>query len=270
MEFRPFFHHPDLSMPVIRRHLGQELLELMFGLGEVLATRGRSLLLSECCPTRTAYHAAVYRLRKAGLIADCDVLGGRRVLELTDDGRSRLPDSCRPNRFWKRKWNRLWYVLVYDVPESERPYRNALREFLRRMRMGCLQRSVWVTPRDIRPEYDDLVHAAGVDAVSYLLESATVLGRNPQDIVCSAWDFERLGEIQSWYCDVYAENLGRLLEGKHAPSVLVTFAREEMSAYLSAMAEDPLLPRELWPDGYRGQEVCTLHRRLVKEIGKRA
>ena len=42
--------------------------------------------------------------------------------------------------------------------------------------MGCLQKSVWVSPRDIRPEHDDLVKGIRVNFYAYLFEATTVLG----------------------------------------------------------------------------------------------
>ena len=147
MEFRSFFHNPDVSLPVVRRRATEELLQFIASFGAMLATRGRSLMWTDWSPSRPAYDSAVWRLRKSGLIASCKEGGYGATLELTDAGESRLGEAHKPMKLWQTKWNEIWYVLAYDVPEEEREYRDALRGFLARMRMGCLQRSVWVTPR---------------------------------------------------------------------------------------------------------------------------
>ena len=261
------FHHPDVSLPVLRRNVGLELLELMEGLGNVVTTRGFSWVLKAHCPSRKAYHMAVHRLRKRGLVARRSSGGAMHVLRLTDEGKASLSDIHRPQKFWRKKWNRIWYVLVYDVPEKHRHYRDSLRGFLSRLRMGCLQQSVWISPRDIRPEYADMVEASGVDEFSHLFEARTVLGRGPEEIVRSGWPFDRLECIQRRFCEVYESNCEKLLSQKVAPADVARLAAEEMRAYRIAMQDDPLLPSTLWPSGYLGEEVWRVHQRILREIG---
>ncbi|MBN1268962.1 MAG: hypothetical protein JXB04_05200 [Kiritimatiellae bacterium] len=268
MRFRPY-HNPNLSLPVVRRRVSEEFLQLLMETGDVLATRGRCLTWSSCWDNRQAYGGVLRRLRKAGLVVERRGKDNEPMLTLTDKAASRVPIECRPERYWKYKWNGLWYVLTYDVPESNRAYRNVLRGFLTRLRMGWLHRSVWVTPRDIRPEYDDLVRGAAVGRYAFLLEAETVLGQSPLEVVEGAWDMDRLQQIQHWYHQVFAENLERLRTADVPEEELVELARDEMSAYLSAMQEDPLLPRVLWPPGYRGEAAYRLHKAFVREVARR-
>jgi len=262
------FHHPDLCYPVIARRIGEELLELLAGVGEILATQGRCFAFGSQSVGDGGYRNAVHRLRKAGLIAARGRYRRSPILRLTESGQSRRPDVCRPERFWNRQWHGRWYVLAYDVPESQREYRDTLRAFLKRKRMGCLQRSVWVTPTDIRPDYDDLVRAANVDQYSFLLEATTVLGRSPMDVVRTAWGFERLTQQQEWYCEVCSENLHEVLCGEFTTAQLMTLLREETSAYFAAMQGDPLLPRELCPLEYMGEEAYRLHQRFAATVAE--
>ena len=266
MEWRSYFHHPDLCLPVIRRRAAELLLDTLLWYGQVVVTRGWCVSWNNSAPSKEAFYNSARRLAKAGLI----VREGRGTtgasLILTEDGKARTSESFRADRFWKRKWNGLWYVLVYDIPEDRRKFRDNLRRFLARLRMGCLQRSVWVSAQDIRPEYDDLVHAAKVEYVSFLFEATTVLGRSPQDVVTEAWDFDRIDRIQGWYREVFEHNLAVVGSGKLEAEDLRKLAAEEIEAYLSAMWQDPLLPGELLPAGYRGYDVFQLHNRFVRAI----
>ncbi len=172
----------------------------------------------------------------------------------------------KPEKHWKRKWNGIWYVLVYDIPEKEKSYRETLRGFLRRLRMGCLQRSVWVAAHDIRPEYSDLVKAAAADDCSFLFESKTVLGQSATEVVCAAWNWMRVAQVQNCFCEVYGQNLQRLCQGAASSEMLAVLGREACAAYQAAWVEDPLLPKELWPPAYRGPEVVQLFGELMQEI----
>ena len=262
------FHHPDFCPTVTARQLSLEILEMLEGVGRFISSGGRSITWSGGYPSQGAYRTAVWRLRKAGLIAYRRSRGQSPVLILTEEGTARLSDACRPERCWRRKWNGIWYVLAYDVPEKERPYREALRGFLKRLRMGRLQDSFWVSPWDIRAEYADLIEAGGVDEYAIMLEAQTVLGQGPEAIVRHAWAFDRLEAAHKWFLEACAAQFLRVRGGHLPQTELLTLAREELTAYRAVMNDDPLLPRVLWPAGYRGPEVYAVHREFQRAVAR--
>ncbi|MEA2068103.1 MAG: PaaX family transcriptional regulator C-terminal domain-containing protein [Verrucomicrobiota bacterium] len=237
-------------------------MDLLYDVGEMLATNGRSLAWNKSYPNLRAYHNAMSRLRKSGLVARADTAGKLPHLRLTEQAKGRLPIYYHPEKLWNTKWNGIWYMLIFDVPEKERHYRDTLRGFLKHLRMGCLQKSVWVTPRDIRLEYDDLEQAANVHAISYLLESRTVLHRETTEIVENSWNFDHLQELHERYLSVFGKNLQLLDELDHDEEALMNLLYAESEAYIQCMRPDPLLPGELLPAGYLGKRVCKLHRKI--------
>ncbi|MDF7806910.1 PaaX family transcriptional regulator C-terminal domain-containing protein [Pontiellaceae bacterium B12219] len=264
------FHHPDISWPVVKRRAATEMLE-MLQLGSLFMTRGGWAMMNRSCyPNQKAFRDAMYRLRNQGLVIHRKQ-GDPSTPELclSNAGKDALPDYFHPKDFWNRKWNSIWYMFIYDVPEVDRVYRNVLRRFLKRMRLGCLQQSVWITPFDIRPQFDDLTQAASVDAFAYLFEARTVLGLPNRRVVEDAWDFDRLEELQSRYCTVVEENIDRFRSGSFDHDDCSELARMAVDAYHSAFCEDPLLPRALWPAGYLGERVYELHMKLFREVGAR-
>jgi hypothetical protein len=58
------FHHPDISLPVIRRHAGDELVTLLAGTAELVLSRGLSTIYRNCYPNLRAFNASVSRLKK--------------------------------------------------------------------------------------------------------------------------------------------------------------------------------------------------------------
>ena len=259
------FHHPDLSLPVVRRRVGEEVQHLLCGYMDLLRTRGKSATWQSTFPSPDAYYAAVYRLRRAGLLAKTDSRH-RPKITLTSQAYATLPELFRPDKAWKKRWSGIWYVVLYDVPQTDAAYRQALRTFLKRMRMGCFQKSVWITPKDIRPMYDDLVRAAGIRDYAILFEARTVLGQPARELVHQAWDMDTLREGQRWYCQVFGDNIERIRSGNVSRPRLERFAREEMSAYVTVMDKDPLLPGALLPPNYLGREVYRLHKRVLKAV----
>jgi len=199
-------------------------------------------------------------------VAYVDTRNHIRVLRVLDS-RQQRGDLDLPERAWNRRWNGIWNILFYDIVEKERGVRDELRKFLRKQRRGCLQRSVWISPRDIRPAYDDLAQALQIDVECYLVEAKTVFGRDPQELVRAAWNWERIDLAQQCYLDIVGDQLKLLrTASERPPETVQTLAREELDAYFMAMQEDPLLPKSLWPMSYKGKTVFPAHQRFVKTV----
>ncbi len=235
-------------------------------LGDVAIHGGWAFLKNRSYPNRNAYRRALGRLSEQGLIVKERGLD-TPVLRISEGGADLLEAYFHPDKWWNRKWSGIWSLLVYDIPEVDRSYRNVLRQFLKRQRMGCFQKSVWITPRDIRPQYADLNEAAALGAFACLFEARTVLGMSAERVVWESWDFDRLYEIQKRFCEVYGENM-EILQGSTTPdlNVLMQLAAEEIDAYRSAFVLDPLLPNELLPRDYKGKEAFKLHQAITKQI----
>lgn len=263
-------HHPDISLPVIKRKAGRELITLLSGTAELLLSGGRSTLYAKQYPNDSAYRSSVDRLRKQGLITVLKTDASMPTLKLTHAALNSLPDYYTPEKFWNKRWCKRWYILMFDVPEKDRAYRDTLRKFLRKLRCGCLQKSVWVTPVDIRPDYDDLNRAAAVESVAFLFESRTVLGFGDQSVVQEAWNFEKLRQIQDLYIRTAEKNLNRLREITPTEKEIMQLLQTDNIAYSQAMCLDPLLPRELHPKGYIGETVFKTHTSLYRQAIKQA
>jgi phenylacetic acid degradation operon negative regulatory protein len=265
MDWIPF-HHPDLSLPVVKRRVAEAWIDLMKDVGDMLLTNGRSLIWNCSYPSQTAYRMAMSRLKKEGLVVKYTDETKLPCLKLTDKGLRGLPDYHYPEKFWNTKWNGIWYMLIFDVPEAERHYRDSLRLFLKHLRMGCLQKSVWITPRDIRPEYDNLEQTANIQAVSYLLESKTVLHQDKAEMVQNAWNMDRLIPLHERYLLVIRNNMVLMKNATHSELDLTTLLHLEAEAYVQCMSQDPLLPRALLPSNYLGRKVYELHTEFRKAV----
>lgn len=258
------FHNPDLSWRVLGRRATGEIIDYLFWVAALGLSGGRSLLWRDWSAHPTTYYMAIARLKKSGLIVSRTRRNGKIVLDFSAEAAARQPPWATPKKYWNRKWNGFWYVLVYDVPESRRVYRNALRRFLEHQRMGCLQKSVWVTPHDVRPEYDDLARAAEVEQLSFLFEARTVLGRETREVVSAAWDFTRLTDLQDWFCTACHDGMMQIGSNPMSEREVMALVREEMTAYGAVMSGDPLLPRELWPADYSGEKAYRAHLEFLR------
>jgi len=66
------------------------------------------------------------------------------------------------------KWDKIWRIVVYDIPEIKRYARHQLSTGLRRLGCHQLQRSTWVTPFPCRDEISAVAAHFAVDTfISY-------------------------------------------------------------------------------------------------------
>jgi phenylacetic acid degradation operon negative regulatory protein len=246
-------------MKVWRRRLTAEIIDLMGALSHFPPRSVSALLWSSSKDNETAMHCAAHRLQNAGLIAMRRTRGQPPLMILTESGKSRVADLIWPERWWRKRWTGEWFVLVYDVPEKQRSYRKALQGFLKRLRLGGLQRSVWITPWDIRAEFDDLCEAASVADYAVLFQAQPTFRQSGKEIAARAWDFDRLNQLHGRYLDDSQRRKPALPAG----SGMLARIRFEFQEYCQAMAEDPLLPEELYPSDYQGRNVVSTFRRRL-------
>ena len=263
------FQHPDFCPRLVGRRLGVALLDWVALCGEVLATRGRAGLWNRSYPSPTAFNMARHRLMKNGLLATRRRNGLAAVLELTPKGAQQVSEALHPQRLWDQQWTGIWSVLVYDIPEKQHAYRTTLRSYLKRLHMGKLQGSVWISARDVRPDFADLQTAAGVSDYALLFAARHVLGQSGVALAQRAWDFEQLQSAHAWFLKAVAITGDHLKTANTTPSELIGLLRGLHGAYLTVMERDPLLPAALWPPGYLGPQVHQAYLTLARQLADR-
>lgn len=98
--------------------------------------------------------------------------GDRLVLALTDKGRQA---ALRHRILATNKINKdKFCVVVFDIPESERKTRDFFRNFLKEAEFIRLQKSVWVSDKDIAAHIIDLVRSASAEKWVSVIEAVKI------------------------------------------------------------------------------------------------
>jgi len=108
---------------------------------------------------RKSLHDAIQRLYQSQLIKCVDNKDGTIVLTLTADGEERILNYNLDTLEIKKqnKWDGLWRIVVFDIPESKKRARDALSFKLKNMGMLAMQKSVFVCPYKCKDEIDFVV-----------------------------------------------------------------------------------------------------------------
>jgi DNA-binding transcriptional regulator PaaX len=93
---------------------------------------------------------ATTRLAKKGLVS-FEKREGKTFIVLTNSGKHALALKKQKHaliRDQKRKWDKRWRMVIFDVPEKQKVFRNRFRKLMQEVGFFRLQDSVWVFPYD--------------------------------------------------------------------------------------------------------------------------
>ena len=92
--------------------------------------------------------SALGRLAAKGLVVFKEE-DGKRYARITEKGERLLQmETERAAMAKKRKWDRRWRVVAFDIPERRKSVRTRLRRFMGEYGFVRLQDSVWIYPYD--------------------------------------------------------------------------------------------------------------------------
>src|SRR3989344_1654315 len=88
------------------------------------------------------------RLRRKGVIILKEKGDGNFVIELTQKGRKKVEEiNIEEMEIMKQKiWDKKWRIVIFDIPETRKLARNALRSKMKELKFYQLQKSVFVCP----------------------------------------------------------------------------------------------------------------------------
>jgi CRISPR-associated endonuclease Cas2 len=103
--------------------------------------------------------SALGRLAEKGCIVFVEE-DGRRYARITEKGERMLQMEKEKEAIAKkRRWDRRWRVVIFDIPERRKSVRVSIRRFMQEYGFVRLQDSVWIYPYDC----EDLIALAKVN-----------------------------------------------------------------------------------------------------------
>jgi phenylacetic acid degradation operon negative regulatory protein len=209
--------------------------------------------------------AQLRQLERAKFI-ERDGAGRAARLSLTDQGQRAVWGGVDPGQRWRRSWDGVWRLLMFDLPSKNQQVRLRLWRWLRAQRFGYLQNSVWISPDALGEE------AMPLKSLKLTPESLTVIEGRPTgsdtdaDLVRSAWDFERINGYYQDVLDLGRRGLELGEDRKESAAKRRQWLAAERQAWLQAMRVDPLLPEALLPLGYLGREAWKQRQAVFRRL----
>jgi len=125
--------------------------------------RGIKKWLREKKYKKKRVYDAFYRLRKEGCIK-IEKKNHQIYISLTEKGKKKAGwlqiDSLVIKK--PKKWDKKWRIVIFDISQLKKLYREAFRGKLKELGFYPLQKSVWVYPFDCRDEIELLQEFFGL------------------------------------------------------------------------------------------------------------
>lgn len=108
---------------------------------------------------RESLWQSIRRLYQSKLVTVHEQKDGSATLVLSEEGRQRaLTYKLDEMRITiPKQWDGKWRIIIFDVPESKKKIRDALRFQLRRLGLKELQKSVFIHPYPCDDEIDFII-----------------------------------------------------------------------------------------------------------------
>lgn len=94
-------------------------------------------------------------LKRGGFI-ETEKVGGQIYIRLTEEGKKKAGmyqigtlEIKKP-----KKWDKKWRLVIFDIAQLKKVYREAFRGKIKELGFYCLQKSVWIHPFDCGDEIE--------------------------------------------------------------------------------------------------------------------
>jgi phenylacetic acid degradation operon negative regulatory protein len=243
----------DLLGDYVRYSGGEIRLKALVALGEQLGV---------ATPTM---RVVVARMREEGWL-NVRRDGRESIYSLTQKCLITLNEGRR--RIFRGKpgpWSGEWSMVIYTVPESDRPTREQLRRDLSWLGFGPLAPATWVSPHPMLDRVADIGAALPAARLELVTMRARDIGAD-RSIAARCWD---LDELNTAYAD-FIRSL-RLKLPRYRAGLPDNEAMAErivvIQAYRRFPSRDPGLPLELQPAGWLGEQARVLFEEVHDLLG---
>jgi len=175
-------------------------------------------------------------------------------LRLTGKGKKKLIRDFSFLMFQKKKWDRKWRLVFFDIKEISRKTRDRLRNKLKEIGFAQFQQSVYISPHDFTEDIREFLENYGLADAVYVLATRELLVGNERSLASKLWKLDKLNREY--------EKILEFWEDKRKKPSRNKIVREIRSRYFDVLALDPFLPKELLPSDWLRPQVESLIRKI--------
>lgn len=170
-------------------------------------------------------------------------------------------------QYSQRRWDGLWWLAIYDIPENKKYRRDAFREFIRRLGFGKVQESCWVSPYDLSSQIYEFAKREKSLPYICLYKGKFFAGKSIDDLVEDIWSLRQLDDRYNRWIRLCKENIEKIeteaVDLKESYKIYL----ETFSLFKNIIKDDPFLPKEFFKNWLR-PKVENLFKRFSQVVAK--
>lgn len=208
---------------------------------------------------RQNFYTQVKRLIKKRQIERIEE-GTGPVLNLTPEGGKYISRFWQP--LWPKDWDGVWTLVLFDIEETSRRIRDVLRRFLRSLKFGMYQRSVWIFPDNLVLKLRRLLREEGLEEYVLVISTDNLGIQGLKGMVEKIWHVSKSNQRYKKIIKE-AELCQTLPSGERKVQ-----ARAIKSQLVNLLSSDPKLPLKLLPKDWAGRKAIKTVLALEKKLTK--
>lgn len=193
----------------------------------------------------------------------------RARYKVTKTGKEYIDTHLRRKNFYDYKWDNKWYMVLLEIPETQRKKRDAFRRSLIHLGFGQLYKSVYVYPWNRTKDVISIVDTLEIEEYvtilatdEFILNNIRHEGSNGTNQASEIWDLKAINERYKEMLDLFqaqiAPEISNLIS-ENSQDYLQLFAYYlQVNDIKSELLEkDPMLPPEFLPQNWVGTNVLS-------------
>jgi phenylacetic acid degradation operon negative regulatory protein len=166
-----------------------------------------------------------------------------------------------------QRWDGLWLVVVFSVPEEQREIRHLLRTRLRWLGFGPLDDGVWVSPHDRAAEVTAALSECGVAQATVLRSLPVVPEGSRLRHPLAAWDLDELRDSYDHFTGKFGPLLDRVRQGRVSVSEALVERTAIIDAWRTFASLDPDLPDSVLPANWPRKQAREIFAEAYDTLG---
>lgn len=238
--------------------------QLLFLLSKKETMAGKELIntLEALDYTSQSIRNALSKLKKHSYIKSIE----RGSYSLTESGLAVYNLTSRKDNFYAKQWDRKWYIVFMEIPETLRKKRDTFRSKLLGLGFGHLYKSVYVYPWDLTKKVLDVIDMLEIEdyvtitvCEEFLFNKISPEGSSGANKASRIWDIEELNRyykkklhwLETCKSDLHYEitNPDKNFLSMFTHYLLLKELKDDL------FERDPMLPPEFLPGNWAGTTV---------------
>jgi phenylacetic acid degradation operon negative regulatory protein len=159
---------------------------------------------------------------------------------------------------YKQAWDNTWYMIVFEIPESQRNIRDSFRADLVRLGFGMLYNAVYISPWNYWTEISEIARHYGILNQITMLHGDCLINAITQDMARVIWNLDTISALYReklcWFKQEFLPVAQLLSENTKPLDWFIHYLKlGDQLCELSII--DPALPKELLPYEWPGETV---------------